>query len=195
MTIEPVSVLLLQAKSIDSNWLVIAISSHLLLENPMSAASLNAIIFGACSALVAQVVTVESAVIASASAFMEDYGQDMASGRREAVIKRYDSRGCFRMGQGQKRYWKPEDVRAYYLERYKVPLSFRWRDLTYEVLSPDSVVALGLFEVGLADGRKVNVSYTGLLLRQNGEWKIRLEDESRALPVPPEQPAPSSTTK
>jgi hypothetical protein len=42
----------------------------------------------------------------------------------------------------------------------------------------DSVIVVGLFDWGLADGRKLTFSYTGLLVRIEGELKIRLEDES-----------------
>jgi len=37
---------------------------------------------------------------------------------------------------------------------------------------------VGLFDWGLADGRKLTFSYTGLLVRIEGELRIRLEDES-----------------
>ena len=43
----------------------------------------------------------------------------------------------------------------------------------------DSVVVVGLFDWGTAAGRPpVTVSYTGLLVREDGVLRIRLEDES-----------------
>ena len=71
---------------------------------------------------------------------------------------------------------------AGYLERWQGqgPSTFEWQDLSYEVLSSDAVLVAGRFMWGRGDSlAPLNFSYTGVLMRQDGELRIRLEDESR----------------
>jgi len=116
--------------------------------------------------------------------FMLGYADDLRSGRRLSIAARYDKRGAFRVGEGEKIFETPEMIRACYLTQWVPPRTFEWRNLSYEVLSPDAVIVVGLFDWGTGDGRKVAFSYTGLLTRQEGVLRIRLEDESieRKLP-------------
>jgi hypothetical protein len=39
-------------------------------------------------------------------------------------------------------------------------------------------MVVGRFEWTDAGGKMLPISYTGLLVRRDGEWRIRLEDES-----------------
>jgi hypothetical protein len=110
--------------------------------------------------------------------FMLGYADDLRSGRRLAIANRYDKRGAFRLGEGEKTFETPEVIKAAYLTQWTPPRTFEWRNLTYEVLSQDAVLVIGLFDWGTGDGRKVAFSYTGLLVRQDGSLRIRLEDES-----------------
>lgn len=110
--------------------------------------------------------------------FMAGYAEDLRSGRRHLIAARYDKRGAFRVGEGEKIFETPEMIRACYLTQWVPPRTFEWRNLSYEVLSGDAVVVVGLFDWGTGDGRKVAFSYTGLLTRQDGVLRIRLEDES-----------------
>ena len=110
--------------------------------------------------------------------FMIGYAHDLRSGRRLAIANRYDRRGAFRVGEGEKVFETPEMITAAYLTQWSPPKTFEWRNLSYEVLSSDAVVVVGLFDWGVGDGRKVAFSYTGLLVRQDGTLWIRLEDES-----------------
>ena len=111
--------------------------------------------------------------------FMAAYADDLRAGRRLAIAARYDRRGAFRVGEGEKTFETPEVIRASYLTQWTAPTTFEWRSLSYDVLSNDAVLVIGLFDWGTGDGRKVAFSYTGLLLRQDGTLRIRLEDESR----------------
>ena len=112
--------------------------------------------------------------------FMAAYADDLRAGRRLAIAGRYDKRGAYRVGEGEKTFETPEVIRASYLTQWTPPGTFEWRNLSYEVLSNDAVLVIGLFDWGTGDGRKVAFSYTGLLVRQDGTLRIRLEDESRS---------------
>jgi hypothetical protein len=115
---------------------------------------------------------------AEARAFMESYAQDLRAGAREAIVARYDPRGSYRVGNGQKTFEPLDSTRAIYMGPWQPPAAFEWRDLSYEVISDDAVMVVGRFEWTDAQGRMLPISYTGLLLRQDGQWRIRLEDES-----------------
>jgi len=52
------------------------------------------------------------------------------------------------------------------------------RSLVRAARRADAIVVTGFFNGGTAAGKKLAFSYTGLLVRQNGELRIRLEDES-----------------
>ena len=116
---------------------------------------------------------------AEARAFMESYARDLQAGAREAIVGRYDRRGAYLVGNGRKELLPVDSLRAIYTGAdWQPPATFTWRDLSYEVLGDDAVMVVGRFEWTDAQGRMLPVSYTGLLLRQDGEWRIRLEDES-----------------
>ncbi len=116
---------------------------------------------------------------AEARAFMDAYARDLRAGAREAIVARYESRGAYRVGNGRKALEPVDSLRASYMgASWQPPASFEWRDLSYEVLSDDAVMVVGRFEWTGADGKMLPLSYTSLLLRRDGEWRIRLEDES-----------------
>ena len=110
--------------------------------------------------------------------FMSGYAEDLRHGRRQAIVERYDRRGAYRVGEGEKNLESWDLIRAAYMTQWTPPASFAWRDLSYEPVGNDAVIVIGLFDWGLADGRRLAFSYTGLLVRQDGELRIRLEDES-----------------
>jgi hypothetical protein len=120
----------------------------------------------------------ETPIDIDAREFMVAYGDDIRHGRRQAIVDRYDRRGAYRVGEGEKNLESWELIRASYMTQWTPPARFSWRDLSYETVSHDSVIVVGLFDWGLADGRKLTFSYTGLLVRIDSELRIRLEDES-----------------
>ena len=132
----------------------------------------------AACAVNVQVQRDDEDVEAEARAFMESYARDLRGGAREAIVARYDPRGAYRVGNGQKVLEPLDSIRAAYMGRWQPPTTFEWQDLSYEVLSDDAVMVVGRFEWTSADGKMLPLSYTGLLLRRDGEWRIRLEDES-----------------
>ncbi|MCE1205382.1 MAG: nuclear transport factor 2 family protein [Holophagaceae bacterium] len=119
---------------------------------------------------------------------MAEYADDLLGGKREAIINKYDPRGHYRLGNGKKAFLSQDQIRAGYLGKWNPPISFVWRDLSFEAIGSDAVIVTGLFDWETSSGEKRTFSYTSLLLFQNGAWKIRLEDESRALPPPTVKP-------
>jgi hypothetical protein len=119
--------------------------------------------------------------------FFDSYAEDLRQHRREAIANRYDPRGYFRMGNGSKTLVSLEDVKNRYLTKWVGPKSFEWRDVSIEVLSPAAAVVVGLFDWQRDAGEKETYSYTGLLVKQSGKWRIRLEDESGAPTKLPQQ--------
>ena len=115
---------------------------------------------------------------ADAREFMSSYADDLRHGRRQSIVDRYDRRGAYRVGEGEKNLESWELIRAAYMTQWTPPATFAWRDLSYETVAENAVIVVGLFDWGLADGRRLAFSYTGLLVKQDGELRIRLEDES-----------------
>lgn len=128
-------------------------------------------------------------VAEEARAFMDSYARDLLAGNRAAISARYDRNGAYFMGNGRKEF-EPYDsiVARYGGPRWSPPATFEWRDLSFEPVGPDAVVVLGRFLWGRPGAAApVALSYTGLLRRQGGVLRIRLEDESvdpRTLPPP-----------
>jgi hypothetical protein len=97
-----------------------------------------------------------NALVTQAQAFMSSYAGDLLAGRRDAIIARYDPRGAYRVGNGDKEFLPLDSLAAqYHSERWHAPASFAWRDLSYEVAGPDAVVVTGLFDWGLTAERKL----------------------------------------
>ena len=118
-------------------------------------------------------------IVAEARAFMEGYARDLRTGDRAAIAARYDRRGAYFAGHGRREFEAWDAIQARYRDDWGPPAAFEWRDLEYEPAGPDAVVVTGLFTWSRAAGDEpLLLSYTGLLLRQDGELRIRLEDES-----------------
>lgn len=111
--------------------------------------------------------------------FYGAYAADLQHHRREAIAGRYDPRGVFFLGDGRKELVAFEALKKQYLTEWEGPKSFGWRDLSVDVLSPDAAVVVGRFEWQAEAGESLAFSYTGVLVRHPGGWRIRVEDESR----------------
>lgn len=112
-------------------------------------------------------------------AFYESYSEDLRRHRRDSLIGRYDPRGLFFLGDGRMAFETFDALKNYYMTEWKGPRSFRWRDLSVEVMSPDAVVVVGRFEWQSEEGDLQTFSYTSLLVKHSGGWRIRVEDESK----------------
>lgn len=120
-------------------------------------------------------------------AFYDAYAEDLRQHRRAALAERYDRRGVYLMGNGRKRLQSYEATKDSYLTKWTEPKSFAWQDLTIEVLSPNVAAVLARFEWQTEKGETLTFSYTGVVIRQSGQWRIRVEDESRQPSKPPTQ--------
>ena len=121
-----------------------------------------------------------SEVIGEAQRFMDAYARDLAAGDRAAIAHRYMRGGAWFLGHGRKDFEPYTRIEARYAgSEWTPPRSFAWRDLSIEPAGRDAVVVAGLGLWEPSDGsRIVTISYTALLLREDGELRIRLEDES-----------------
>jgi hypothetical protein len=134
------------------------------------------------SALGANAEPAKVALLDDAKSFMKSYATDLQIGNRKAVGNRYDARGAYLVGQGKKTFMTVEQIKKIYQESWKPPSSFAWSDLSYEVVGNDAVVVVGGFDWGISDKETLHFSYSAVLIRSDGELRIRLEDES---PLPP----------
>ena len=112
-------------------------------------------------------------------AFYVAYGEDLRWHRRDAISDRYDTNGVFFLGNGNKSFESFEANKKYYQNKWIGPKSFEWKDLSIEVLSTDAAVVIGRFEWETDGGETLKFSYTGLVKKYAGGWRIRIEDESR----------------
>ena len=119
-----------------------------------------------------------SDLVASARAFMADYGRDLRAADREAVAGRYDPRGVYFVMRGTLTLVPRDSVRAMYRGPWRPPSSFEWHDLTFEPVGADAMVVTGRLDWGGANGALIPMQYAALLCRQAGAWHIRVEDES-----------------
>jgi hypothetical protein len=129
-------------------------------------------------------VAAHASIIAEAQAFMAGYARDLIAGDRAAIAARYDRRGAYRMGNGVKQFAPYAQIVSDYATDWGgPPAAFEWQDLSYEPISRDAIAVVGKFQWTPRSGRPPLVlSYTGVLIRQDGELRIRIEDESRAVP-------------
>ena len=118
----------------------------------------------------------------SVRTFYDEYAEDLRQARREAIVDRYDRRGAYLIGNGSKRFQTFEQIKDVYMTKWSGPKAFEWKDLSVEVLSKSTAAVTSRFEWTNAAGQVRNFSYTGVLVKQNGKWRIRIEDESAAPP-------------
>lgn len=145
-------------------------------------AALLLILAGAIAAFAQSPVRAMSATERSIREFFNSYAEDLRGHKRESIADRYDRRGVYMVGNGSKSLVPFDQVKERYMTKWTGPKSFSWKDLSVEVVSKDAAVVTGLFEWQAASGATSNYSYTGLLIKQDGKWRIRLEDESTSPP-------------
>ena len=109
---------------------------------------------------------------------MADYAHDLAAGDRAALADRYSRDGNWIVFEGRRMFMSHAAMRERYMTSWEAPAAFAWRDLAYEVTSPASVVVTGNFDWTTPSAVE-HYSYTGLLVREEGAWRIRLEDETQ----------------
>jgi hypothetical protein len=129
----------------------------------------------------------EAPIVGEARLFMARYADDLRGGRRGEIAARYDRRGAWRVGPSKVAFepWAQIDTR--YRRGWSAPSSFEWQDLAFEPAGADAVTVVGRFLWGPGpDGRKPPVlyAYSALLVREEGQLRIRVEHESAAADGP-----------
>lgn len=128
-----------------------------------------------------------SGLDAEAQAFMVDYADDLRRGDASAVAARYDPAGAYELRAGLSMLTTHEALTARYATDWQPPARFEWRDLAYEVVSPEAVVVSGTFAWYRARDAAPGIqSYVALLRRPSAGsgLKIRLEAEAGRPPIP-----------
>ena len=113
--------------------------------------------------------------------FMTEYAADIGICNAEGVAARYNRLGAYVMGNGRKEFKSYDSIRLGYINEWdcQEQPSFEIKDLSFEILSADAVLVSGRFDWSRGDSMEAqNFSYTGILIRQDGELRILLEDES-----------------
>jgi hypothetical protein len=118
---------------------------------------------------------------AEAREFMAGYARDLRAADRPAIAARYDRRGAYMAGGGEKEFASPDSIRARYQgAQWNPPARFDWRDLSYEPVGSDAVLVSGRFDWTTSAGQTLPGSYTALLVRDDGGLRIRAEHEDIA---------------
>lgn len=120
----------------------------------------------------------EAPIVAEARAFMDGYANDLRAGNRDGIIARYDRRGVYFPTDAKGLMSLDEVAKIYRSAEWNAPASFEWQGLAFEPAGPDAVAVTGKFVWGLSNGKSFTVAYTGLLVRQDGVLRIRVEHES-----------------
>lgn len=123
---------------------------------------------------------------AEAQDFMAGYAEDLLSHDPDAIAARYSRRGAYLVLPGSRALVSYDSIRSEYRAASgQGPNVFEWQDLSYDVLHDDAVAVVGTFRSESVEGGVLG-SYTGLLVREDGELRIRLESESFDDLPPPE---------
>lgn len=102
----------------------------------------------------------------------------MRQNLREKIANLYDTSGCYILGNANKEFLSFEENRKFYLTKWTTPKYFEWKDISIEIISSEAAVVTALITLEKTTGEKMSYSYTGLLVKKSGEWRIRVEDES-----------------
>ncbi|MFN3668726.1 MAG: hypothetical protein ACK4VY_05420 [Brevundimonas sp.] len=127
----------------------------------------------------------EPAIAMEARAFMAGYASDLLAGDRAGIADRYDRQGAWMVHAGQARFFPHDQIARLYADGWGPPSAFEWRDLTFIPSGDDAVTVVGRF-VWTSEGEPPAViAYHGQFVRQDGQLRIRVEDET---PVAPDAP-------
>lgn len=113
-----------------------------------------------------------------ARAFMAAYEADLRRKDAAAVAARYHPDGAYMIFDGQGGFESFAAIGRSYADGWRGPEAFAWRDLTFEPVGADAVLVNGGFEWTAAGKAPRPTSYTALLKRHAGQWRIRMENET-----------------
>jgi hypothetical protein len=127
----------------------------------------------------------EPTIIIEARDFMAGYARDLLAGNRAGIAARYDRQGAWMVHAGQARLIAHDSIVRRYAEDWDAPSAFEWRDLVFIPSGVDSVTVVGRFVWTSTGEEPAQIAYHGQFVRQDGQLRIRVEDET---PVAPETP-------
>lgn len=127
----------------------------------------------------------EAAIVVEAREFMASYARDLLAGDRAAIAARYHRQGVWMVHAGQSRFFAHDSIARRYAEDWDAPSAFEWRDLVFIPSGEDAVTVVGRFVWTPAGEEPVLIAYHGQFIRQDGQLRIRVEDET---PVAAEMP-------
>ena len=117
--------------------------------------------------------------------FMDTYAEDVTAGDRKALVNRYSRRGTIFIGGEWKEELTFDKLSSEYAKSWKPPVTFRWQGLAYEKLGEQSVMVTGgVARSDQAGAETTSHSYAALLVKEDGELRIRME--SGAPPARPQ---------
>ncbi|HUF89261.1 MAG TPA: serine hydrolase [Gemmatimonadota bacterium] len=96
----------------------------------------------------------------------------------DAILRRYSRDGVYLVSYGHKSLVSHEDLVASFHEGWVEPASFQFDDLSFEVLGADAVAVAGIFRWKWSEEEGYLGSNASLLVREDGDLRIRLESES-----------------
>lgn len=110
---------------------------------------------------------------------MASYEKDMQTKNRESLIARYHTNGVLMLGPGAEMVMSSKQLGDSYRTAWPGPDEFYWKGLHYRLLSHDAVLVEGAFfwKDSKMFPKGANSSYTGVLLKDRDQFKIRLELE------------------
>lgn len=149
----------------------------------MRALVLAAVLLMTSPAMAAAQTPPEPDIVVEARAFMESYARDLRAGDRPAIASRYDRSGAWMASAGQARLISHDVIARRYAEDWSPPSAFEWRDLVFIPSGESAITVIGRFVWTSADGTPDLISYHGQFVREDGELRILVEDET---PVPAE---------
>lgn len=114
---------------------------------------------------------------ADARAFMAGYAADLLAHDAGAVASRYSRRGAHLVFPGDRRVETHETIARRYREGMIETSAFDWQDLAYEPISDDAILVTGAFRWESPANPGVLGTYATLLVREEGELRIRMESE------------------
>jgi hypothetical protein len=126
----------------------------------------------------ASIQTALTSVEQEARRFMAGYANDLLSQNPDAIAARYSQRGTFKVFPGDWNLQPHDSITRMYREEWQGPEAFGWHDLSYEVLGDDAVAVIGGFRFETGDNSGALGTYTAILMREDGQLRIRLENES-----------------
>ena len=120
-----------------------------------------------------------TSILDRAHFFMDTYAEDLAAGDRKAVAGRYSRQGAIFIGGEYKELLSFERLSTHYATAWKPPATFRWQNLGFEQLGEQAVMVTGGFaRSDEAGAEPVSRSYAVILVMEDGELRIRMEDNA-----------------